>query len=171
MKIFSPKNITITVNDMILNGFGNKQFIEFEQDEPNFKKEVSGDGEATFVASMDKTGKLTIGMKNNSSMAVALYETIKRQIENNEPVSIFVKDRNIGMSKNFQGFIEKSPKYSGGIAPADEDFTFLCEKVERDYEGKAVLKGIANANYLVNSLKEQGKRALLEAVGAIFGQG
>ena len=169
MKIYSPKNITIRINNLLLNGFKDGQFIEFEQTEDDFKEEVSGDGEVTFVNSMNKSGKLTIGMKNNSSMGIVLFETIKRQLETLEPVSIFVKDDNIKMSTNCQGVIQKTPKYSGGKTTGEEDFVLLCERLPRDYEDKPVLTALSNLKYKENALKEKGKRLLLEAVGKMFG--
>jgi len=173
MKINNPKNITIIFNDTFtLNGFKKGAYIEFDQSEDDYKKDVSGDGEVTIIAMVDKSGELTIGLKNNSSVAFSLYSLLNMQIADDEPIKINMIDDNINMSVSTMAFIKKMPKYSGGgDTIADEDFVFLCENVARvqgSTATRAILKAAEEVRYSLVKEANNVKRAVLEAANSIF---
>lgn len=66
-KTYSPDQVTVVVNGVILTGYADGTFITVSRDEDSFMKKVGADGEVARTANANRSGTLVLTLLQSSS--------------------------------------------------------------------------------------------------------
>lgn len=95
IKTYAPDKVTVVFGGAILTGYAEDSFVKVETNNEAFTTHVGGDGEVSRTRNVDRTGKVTVKLKQSSdSNAVlsALYIADMTSLQGYLP--IIVKDNN-----------------------------------------------------------------------------
>ena len=70
---YSPDEVILTWNDMIINGYANDTFIEVERDEDGFMKYTGSLGDVARSRNLNRGGKVTITLMAAATINDSLY--------------------------------------------------------------------------------------------------
>lgn len=95
-RTYSPGDVVVIVNDIILSGFTDTSIITVEPNVQSFSKYVSTDGLVTRVRSSDRTASCTITLKQTSPSNDVLTELLNDDLNAGDQVFPFSLSDNFG---------------------------------------------------------------------------
>lgn len=63
---YDPAKVVVTFNGIVMQGFADGSFVTIERTDEGTKLVIGADGEATYVTTADKSGKMTVVLKQDS---------------------------------------------------------------------------------------------------------
>lgn len=135
IKTYAPDKVTVVFGGAILTGYAEDSFIKIEMSTEAFTMHVGGDGEVSRTRNVDRTGKVTVKLKQTSDsndILSAFYTADITSLQGYLPV--IVKD-NAGrtLAAGSSAWIQKLP-----------DTEFGKEIGEREW-----ILDVADLNYFV----------------------
>lgn len=135
IKTYAPDKVTVVFDGAILTGYAEDSFIKIEMSTEAFTMHVGGDGEVSRTRNVDRTGKVTVKLKQTSDsndILSAFYTADITSLQGYLPV--IVKD-NAGrtLAAGSSAWIQKLP-----------DTEFGKEIGEREW-----IIDVADLNYFV----------------------
>jgi len=111
VRTFDPKSVIVSIGGVPLSGFADGTFLTIDRDENAFTKVTGADGTSTRVKSNNRSGSMTLTLKQSSpSNDILSGFAALDEISNSGVVPILIKDLS-GNSLYFSatGWIQKYP--------------------------------------------------------------
>lgn len=129
VKTYDPSNVQIIMGGIPLTGFADGTFIDLAFDENQYTKTVGADGEVSRAKSNNRSGTVTLTLKQTSSsndQLSALY--LADQNSNSGVVPLMIKEIDTGRTLVFTqaAWIEKLPNVSYSKNVEDRQWTIAA---------------------------------------------
>ena len=124
LKTYDIKDVNLIIDGKVITGLGEGTPIQAEKNEDNFTTQVGAKGETTFSETHDKTGTITVSVKNTSPSYPYLVELANRRGEN-AVISAEIVDLNTNA-------VEAGGNEARVLKPADMELG--NEETEREFE-------------------------------------
>lgn len=137
LKTLDPKDCTVIItpkNGAIpsfpVNGWAEKDMLEYTYDEPTYSKKVTVDNEVVRVKSNNKSGKITLKLDENSSV-IALISTLIEldRASNKGTFVISINSPNVKIIGVGAWFM-KSPDGAKGASSNDFNYEIDCAELQ-----------------------------------------
>ena len=103
VKTYDPKNVSISLNGIPLNGFADGTFLTVEREEDAFNKTVGSDGIVSRAKSNNRSGMATLTLSQTSPSNDVLSSIALADELDNAGVGSFVVKDQLGTTKVFAG--------------------------------------------------------------------
>ena len=132
VRTYDPAGVTVSVGGYPIQGFADGTFINVERSADLFSKVVGADGFTSRSKSNDRSGTVTITLKQTSpSNDVLAGIQLLDEVSNQGVVPVMVKDIN-GNTLVFSesGWIRKAPTIEEGRDLTDREWAFDCADLD-----------------------------------------
>lgn len=133
IKTYAPDKVTVVFGGAILTGYAEDSFIKIEMSTEAFTMHVGGDGEVSRTRNVDRTGKVTVKLKQTSDsndVLSAFYAADITSLQGYLP--IIVKD-NAGrtVAAGSSAWIQKLPETEFGKEIGEREW--ILDVADLDY--------------------------------------
>lgn len=133
IKTYAPDKVTVVFGGAILTGYAEDSFIKIEMSTEAFTMHVGGDGEVSRTRNVDRTGKVTVKLKQTSDsndILSAFYTADITSLQGYLPV--IVKD-NAGrtLAAGSSAWIQKLPETEFGKEIGEREW--VLDVADLDY--------------------------------------
>lgn len=128
VRTYDPKQVVITVGGVPMSGFADGTFLEVQREDDAYTKVVGADGYTTRTRSNNRSGSITLTLKQSSpSNDVLSGFAILDEATNTAVLPIFIKDLS-GNSTFFsaQGWVKKFANSTYGKDLDNREWTIDC---------------------------------------------
>jgi hypothetical protein len=129
MFTYDPKEVSASFNGLDITGYAEGTFINAEPAEDAFTKVVGSDGKATRTANPDRSGRITLTLKQSSPIngflsIMANADKVKKNVVG----PFIIKDNSgSGLVMCSNAWIAKEPSMTFGKDAENRDWIFDCE--------------------------------------------
>jgi hypothetical protein len=128
VRTYDPKQVVITIGGVPMSGFADGTFLEVQREDDGYTKVVGADGYTTRTRSNNRSGSITLTLKQSSpSNDVLSGFAILDEATNTAVLPIFIKDLS-GNSVFFsaQGWVKKFANSTYGKDLDNREWTIDC---------------------------------------------
>lgn len=142
-KNYSPQFVTVSFNGVILTGFADGTFVEVEREDDAFTKRVGSQGDVVRVQSMNRSGKITVTLQNQSPTndILAAFALTDEQTGLGTG-TIQIKDKNTAsidpLAVSGVAWIMKLPKIDRAKEATNSVWVFECAQLQLTPSGAVV---------------------------------
>jgi hypothetical protein len=132
MKTYDAKRVAIVINNIIVTGFGDGDFVAVERNEDTYALQMGTDGEGTRSKTNNKSGRITITTMQGSvaNLALSGFGLIDEK-SSAGAVKIEVKDLNFLSSYTAnQAWLVKPPAATFGREAGGREWVFETDNLE-----------------------------------------
>ena len=140
MKQYDPKGVTISWNGINLNeGIAAGTFILASRTSRNWAIVIGGDGEATRVRLNDKSGTVTVTLRQGSASNLALQAILDGdQLLGSALGGLLANDtQGLSLIVATSAFIEGEPDWERSDGEGNVEWVFLAPKMKLTHAGNA----------------------------------
>lgn len=129
---YDPSKVIVTIDDRIVNGFADGEFIKVVMDEDIYQKVKGADGEVTRIRNSSQSGSIELTLMASSPSNGDLNGLIGYP----EPVTIGISDLSgYTVFLGHRCWIKKAPDLSFGKEIGDTVWTIDSANIQTDYGG------------------------------------
>lgn len=123
IETYSPGDTVLTVNGNIISGYADGTFITAEREVDAYTKVVGADGEVSRTKSANRSGRVTLTLKQTSaSNAVLMAIAADDELLDAGVIDVYLKD-NLGYTIfGGEGWIVKQPNFELGSDEANREW-------------------------------------------------
>lgn len=127
---YSPEDVEITINGNIIGGYADGTFVTIEREADAYTKIVGADGEVTRTRNANKSGSLTLTLKQTSdSHAVLMALQNADETDDSSIFPVYVRD-NLGYEYFAEeGWIRKTPNAEYGAELSNREWLIDLAKI------------------------------------------
>lgn len=143
VRTYDASQVVLTINGAVIGGYADGTFINVEREEPSFTKVVGADGTVSRAKSNNKSGTLTITLKQTSPSNDVLSALLAQDELNADGVfPVLLKD-NSGETRIFSGtgWVQGFPPSEFAKEISEREWLIDLSEIDFNLAGNAAIGG------------------------------
>lgn len=132
---YSADEVTVGLGPILVDGYGDGEFVRIEHNQPTFGLKVGTDGKGTRFKFLDRSAKITITVMQSSSANDALstlHEGDRSAPNGAGIVPLYIRDGSgRALYTAAEAWISEPPKPAFGREPGAREWVVECTELER----------------------------------------
>ncbi len=140
---YDPSEVAVIVGGAIMQGFADGTFVEVERDEQAYEKVTGADGETSRAKTNNKSGNITITLKQTSpSNDILSGIMIADEADNSGVVPVLIKDR-LGNTvfASSAAWVQQMPSSAYSKEIEEREWVLDCAKIDAFVAGNDSQEG------------------------------
>lgn len=135
VKTYDPSKVLVIVNGNIMSGFADGTFVVVEREVEAFAKVVGADGEVTRTKSANKSGSMTITLKQTSASNLVLSALANLDEASSAGVVPVILKEASSVAFATEGWVQKQPPMEYGNEAGDREWIIDLASIEMLHSG------------------------------------
>lgn len=135
MKVYDPDQVTVSFAGIVLQGYGEGEFVRIEDASDGFSTVVGTDGEVSRSKSMDRRATVTFVLMQTSESndLLSALHNLDRSAPGGAGVgALYIRDRQgTALYRAGKAWIKRTPNVTFDRAATSREWTIECERLDR----------------------------------------